>query len=154
MAARKLHATSSAQRRSGKSGALVKERIMKSGGDALKGIDSISRQDADRSLNSRLQIAAVAVGLAVLLVGGARTLPQIHADQADEATAQPSAEVLVEPTATVNDFPHRLEADADRASDAAAQPMAATQTGSETFVYFPSQYVNQATVVEPHIEAF
>lgn len=37
---------------------------------------------------------------------------------------------------------------------AAAQAGQPAQPSGEEFVYFPSQYVNQATEIEPHIEAF
>jgi hypothetical protein len=37
---------------------------------------------------------------------------------------------------------------------AVAQSPSPTPASTETFVYFPSQYVNQATAVEEHIQAY
>ena len=44
--------------------------------------------------------------------------------------------------------------DAGPAQQAAEQPKAAVQAEPATFDYFPAQYVNQATEVEEHIQAF
>jgi len=44
--------------------------------------------------------------------------------------------------------------DADLANDAVMEPAAETSAEPTPFVYFPAQYVNQATQVEGHIEAF
>lgn len=126
---------------------------MNASGNGLKVVHSSSLPGADRSPASRLQIIAAAVGLAVLLVGGARTLPQLDEDRANDAAAQPRAEVRVEPT-TIDYFPDGPEHDAGRVNDPVAQSKAATQAGPAAFVYFPAQYENQATEVEEHIQAF
>jgi hypothetical protein len=93
----KLSATSSAQRRSGESGAGVKERVMNDQDKGLKAVESGSGQDAGRFPGSRLQVIAAAVGLVVLLVGGAEWS---HRDAAtDQAAAQPESAAQAEPTA-------------------------------------------------------
>jgi len=117
----KLIATSSAQRRGGESGEIEKERDMKPHGDGRKEIQGDGGQGTDKRPNSRIRMIAVAIGFAVLLVGGASTLPQLDADLANDAVMEPAAETSAEPA---------------------------------PFVYFPAQYVNQATQVEGHIEAF
>ena len=94
---------------------------MKASDKGLRVIAGSDVRDAGSSSKTRLWIVAAAIGLAVLLVGGGRSLPQ---------------------------------GDADRAHDADAQPHEAAQGEPAAFVYFPSQHVNQATDVEPHIEAF
>ena len=76
---------------------------MKATDKGLKVIHSNSARDINRFPTSRLQIVAAAVGLAVLLVGGARWS---HHDKgtAQEASAQPEAAAQAEPT-TFDYFP-------------------------------------------------
>ena len=94
---------------------------MKASDKELRVITGSDVRDAGPTSKRHLWIVAAAIGLAVLLVGGGRSLPQGEADRAHDTDAQPHEAAQGEPTA---------------------------------FVYFPSQYVNQATDVEPHIEAF
>jgi hypothetical protein len=117
----KLIATSSAQHRGGESGAPVKEMVMNARDKGLKVIHGSNGKDVRQFPTSRLQVIAAAIGLAVLLAGGASTLPQ---------------------------------SDSDRANGTAEQPGAAEQSAPAAFIYFPAQYVNQATEAEEHIEAF
>ena len=76
---------------------------MKTTDKGLKVIHGSRGQDADRTPTTGLQIIAAAVGLAVLLVGGARWS---HRDEgtAQEASAQPTAAAQAEPT-TFDYFP-------------------------------------------------
>ena len=112
-------------------------------------------QVTNRLPTARLQITAAAIGLVVLLVGGARYMPQSDVDRVNDAAAQPRAEVQLptEPT-TLDYFPDSPDRDADGAKDAAPQRNAEAQEESTTISYFPAQYVNQATEVEEHIQAF
>jgi hypothetical protein len=69
--------------------------------DRIKGlndVESASRQGAGRLSGSRLQVIAAAVGLAVLLVGGARWSDR-DAGPAQQAAVQPMAAAQAEPTA-------------------------------------------------------
>jgi hypothetical protein len=122
---------------------------MKAIGNESKVIHGNSGHGTDRLPSSRAQIIAAAVGLVVLLGGGASTLPRSDSDRANDAAAQPRAEVhwQTEPT-TLDYFPDSPERDADRTNATAAQ------AGSAAFVYFPSQYENQAKEREEHIQAF
>jgi len=116
----KLSATSSALRRGGESGAPVKEMVMNVSTEGRQAIQDNVAQGTSNLRTSRLQIIAAVVGLAVVLVGGARW----------------------------------SDRDAGTAQQAVAQPNAAAQAEPATFDYFPAQYVNQATGVEEHIQAF
>lgn len=120
---------------------------MKANDKGLETIQGSNSQEAGRHPTSRLQILAAAVGLTVLLMGGATWLPQSDSDRSNDASAQPHAGVLAEPTTI--DFPLDLaQRDTDHSSDSAAQ------VAPTTFVYFPGQYVNQGKEVELHIQAF
>lgn len=122
---------------------------MKASDKGLKVIQGSNGQNANPFPTSRLQIMAAAVGLAVLLVGGARWSPQRDTDHANDAASQPRAEAQLrtEPT-TLDYFPD------SPVSDTARMDPAAAHAGSAAFVYFPSQYENQAKDNEEHIQAF
>lgn len=77
---------------------------MKATDKGLKVIQGSRGQGASRLPSSRVQIIAAAVGLVVLLVGAARTLPQLDVDRANDAAVQPKAEAQAEPTA-IDYFP-------------------------------------------------
>ena len=122
---------------------------MKPKGNGLQVTHGNSDQGTARVPGSRLQIVAAAVGLVVLLIGGASTLPRNDADQANAPTAQLGSEIgaPAEPT-TVDYSPEMPERAADRVDGATGQP------GAAAFVYFPAQYENQAREKEEHIQAF
>lgn len=122
---------------------------MKASDKGLKVIQGSNGQDGKPILTSRVQVMAAAVGLAVLLVGGARFSPQLDADRANDAAAQPRAEAQfqTEPT-TFDYFLVSPEHDAERTGAATVDP------GPAAFVYFPAQYENQAREKEEHIQAF
>ena len=122
---------------------------MKPNGNGLKMIQDNNGQGTGGLPSSRVQIVAAAVGLALLLVGGASKMPQSNSDRSNDAGAQPTAEVQMqaEPT-TLDYFPDSSERAADRASAPAGQAAAAA------FVYFPAQYENQGREKEEHIQAF
>ena len=122
---------------------------MKPNGNELKVIHGNRSHGIGRSPSSRMQLVAAAVGLAVLLVGGASTMPRSDADQANTAAAHLGSEIWTpaEPT-TVDYFPEIPERVADRADGSTAQP------GAAASVYFPAQYENQAREKEEHIQAF
>lgn len=122
---------------------------MKPNEDGLHVAHGTSGQGTGRVPGSRLQMIAAAVGLVVLLIGGATTLPQGNTDRANDAAAHPGSEVqiLAEPT-TVDFVPDAPERAADGAEGVAAQ------AGAAAFVYFPAQYENQAREKEEHIQAF
>lgn len=77
---------------------------MKASDKGLKAIHGSNGKDARQDRTSRLQIIAAAVGLAVLLAGGASTLPQSGSDRANDAAEQPKAAAQAEPT-TFDYFP-------------------------------------------------
>ena len=77
---------------------------MKAGDKGLKVIHGSNGKDARQFPTSRLQIIAAAVGLAVLLAGGASTLPQSDSDRANVTAEQPKAAAQAEPT-TFDYFP-------------------------------------------------
>ena len=122
---------------------------MKSNDDGLQVTHGISDQGTARVPGSRLQIIAAAVGLVVLLIGGASTLPRNDADRANASAAQLGSEIGIpaEPT-TVDYFPDSPERVADLADGATGG------SGAAAFVYFPAQYENQAREKEEHIQAF
>jgi hypothetical protein len=123
---------------------------MNDSGNELKVRQGDGGQAANRIPSSRLQIIATAVGLAVLLVGGARFSPQVDADRANDAAAQPGIAVQTEPT-TLDYSMNLAQRDTDEASDAGAQ---ADATAPAEFIYFPAQYVNQGKEIEEYIQGF
>ena len=77
---------------------------MKASDNGLKVIHASDGKDARQFSTSRLQIIAAAVGLAVLLAGGASTLPQSDSDRANDSAEQPGAAAQAAP-ATFIYFP-------------------------------------------------
>ena len=75
---------------------------------------------------------------------GGESSQQAHAPRRDVAIAVIVAAVLLLGGA----FSTRSEV------DAAAHSVSPAPEPTEGFVYFPSQYVNQATEVEEHVQAF
>jgi hypothetical protein len=91
----KLNATSSARRRSGESGASLKEMIMKAVGNELKVGGDNSGQERTLSRKSQLLVIAAVIVLGALLVGSAIwTSPDLSpqaASQAEGDTPAPTA---------------------------------------------------------------
>ncbi len=79
---------------------------------------------------------------------GGESSQQAHAPRRDVAIAVIVAAVLLLGAAIGGAFSTRSEV------DAAAHSVSPAPEPTEGFVYFPSQYVNQATEVEEHIQAF